>query len=133
MSTIVTLDNVTKTYGEGDVAVQALKGVSLDLAEGAFAAVAGPSGSGKSTIVREQQAWSARDSYVALVEGTRLRPRRLLTSMLSQYGVRFDADDDDQLEPDDSRPADPQPRAEVWVSATTRHQLAPKQSPPSHS
>ena len=62
-----------------------------------FALLQGPSGSGKSTIVREQQAWSARDSYVALVEGTRLRPRRLLTSMLSQYGVRFDADDDDQL------------------------------------
>ena len=62
-----------------------------------FALLQGPSGSGKSTIIREQRAWSSRDSYVALVEGTRLRPRRLLTSMLSQYGIRFDADDDDQL------------------------------------
>ena len=51
MSTIVKLDNVIKTYGQGNVAVKALKGVSLDLAEGAFAAVAGPSGSGKSTLL----------------------------------------------------------------------------------
>ena len=51
MSTIVQLDNVYKTYGDGDVAVQALKSVNLDLAEGAFAAVAGPSGSGKSTML----------------------------------------------------------------------------------
>ncbi len=51
MSTIVKLDNVIKTYGQGDVAVQALKGVNLDLMEGAFAAVAGPSGSGKSTML----------------------------------------------------------------------------------
>ena len=51
MSTIVKLDNVIKTYGQGEVAVQALKGVSLDLVEGAFAAVAGPSGSGKSTML----------------------------------------------------------------------------------
>ena len=51
MSTIVKLDNVVKTYGQGNVAVQALKGISLELAEGAFAAVAGPSGSGKSTML----------------------------------------------------------------------------------
>ena len=51
MSTIVKLDNIIKTYGQGNVAVQALKGVSLELAEGAFAAVAGPSGSGKSTML----------------------------------------------------------------------------------
>ena len=37
MSTIVRLDNVIKTYGQGNVAVQALKGINLELAEGAFA------------------------------------------------------------------------------------------------
>ena len=35
MSTIVKLDNVIKTYGQGDVAVQALQGVNLELSEGA--------------------------------------------------------------------------------------------------
>ena len=62
-----------------------------------FALLQGPTGSGKSTIIKEQRAWSARDSYVALVEGNRLKPRRLLTSMLSQFGIQFDSDDDDQL------------------------------------
>ena len=62
-----------------------------------FALLQGPSGSGKSTIIREQLAWSARDSYVALVEGSHLAPRRLLTGMLSQYGIQFDTEDVDQL------------------------------------
>ena len=51
MRPIVKLDNVLKTYGQGEVAVRALKSVTLALAEGAFAAVAGPSGSGKSTML----------------------------------------------------------------------------------
>lgn len=48
---IITLRGVTKTYGEGATAFQALKGVDLDIAEGDFVAVMGPSGSGKSTTM----------------------------------------------------------------------------------
>jgi len=51
MVAIVELRNVTKTYGESEVAVQALAGVDLRLETGAFAAAAGPSGSGKSTLL----------------------------------------------------------------------------------
>jgi putative ABC transport system ATP-binding protein len=48
---LISLRNVTKTYHVGEVAVPALRGISLDVAAGDFVTVAGPSGSGKSTCM----------------------------------------------------------------------------------
>jgi putative ABC transport system ATP-binding protein len=48
---IIQLRGVTKTFGSGAAAFQALKGVDLDIATGDFVSVMGPSGSGKSTMM----------------------------------------------------------------------------------
>jgi len=48
---VVTARDVVRRYGDGDTAVDALRGVSVDIAEGRLTAVMGPSGSGKSTLM----------------------------------------------------------------------------------
>ena len=49
--TAVASTDVSRRYGEGDAAVDALRGVTVDIPEGQFTAVMGPSGSGKSTLM----------------------------------------------------------------------------------
>jgi putative ABC transport system ATP-binding protein len=48
---LIQLTEVTKTYGQGQAAFQALKGVNLSISAGDFVAIMGPSGSGKSTVM----------------------------------------------------------------------------------
>ena len=57
----------------------------------------GPSGSGKTTIINVQRTWSSRDTAVALLDGAYLTPRKLLTTMLSQFDISSISQHDEQL------------------------------------
>src|SRR6185312_15693422 len=48
---VVSGREITRRYGEGETAVDALRGISLDIEKGKLTAVMGPSGSGKSTLM----------------------------------------------------------------------------------
>src|SRR4051812_40829791 len=50
-ATVVSARDVVRRYGTGDTAVDALRGVSVDIPQGRLPAVMGPSGSGKSTLM----------------------------------------------------------------------------------
>ena len=49
--TVVNARELTRVYGQGETAVHALRGVSLEIPKGDLTAVMGPSGSGKSTLM----------------------------------------------------------------------------------
>ena len=57
----------------------------------------GPEGSGKTTTVRELAMQLAHDADVAFIDGDHLKPRGLLTRVLSQFGLEHNAEPDDEL------------------------------------
>jgi putative ABC transport system ATP-binding protein len=63
---------ITKRYGEGDVAVEALRGVDVAFEPGSFTAIMGPSGSGKSTLMHILAGLDHATSGWVEIDGTRL-------------------------------------------------------------
>ena len=69
---VVTANDITRRYGEGESAVDALRGVSLEVEQGKLTAVMGPSGSGKSTLMHILAALDRPTSGFVTIAGTRL-------------------------------------------------------------
>jgi putative ABC transport system ATP-binding protein len=69
---VVAARDITRRYGEGDTAVDALRGVSLEVERGKLTAVMGPSGSGKSTLMHILAALDRPTSGEIWIAGTKL-------------------------------------------------------------
>jgi putative ABC transport system ATP-binding protein len=70
--TVVVAREVTRRYGEGETAVDALRGVSVDVRRGKLTAVMGPSGSGKSPLMHILAGLDKPSSGSVTVAGTEI-------------------------------------------------------------
>jgi putative ABC transport system ATP-binding protein len=87
---VVELREVTKTYGSGQAAVHALRGVDLGIDPGEFVAVMGPSGSGKSTCMNIIGCLDSPTSGSYLFEGVEVgRLSRQQRALLRRHHLGF--------------------------------------------
>jgi putative ABC transport system ATP-binding protein len=89
---VVSARDVTRRYGQGDAAVDALRGITLDIVPGQFAAVMGPSGSGKSTLMHILAGLDQPTEGVVEIAGidiTNLSDSRLTLLRRHQVGFIF--------------------------------------------
>jgi putative ABC transport system ATP-binding protein len=70
---VVTAHGVTRVYGEGDTAVNALRGIDLDVERGKLTGIMGPSGSGKSTLMHILAGLDKPTEGEVTIEGTSIQ------------------------------------------------------------
>src|SRR5919201_2243981 len=89
---VVSAREVTRRYGDGQTAVDALRGVTLDVARGKLTAVMGPSGSGKSTLMHVLAGLDRPTSGSVALDGVTLESlddRRLTALRREKVGFVF--------------------------------------------
>jgi putative ABC transport system ATP-binding protein len=89
---VVAATDLTRTYGEGDTAVQALRGCSIEVGRGELTAVMGPSGSGKSTLMHILAGLDRPTTGTVSIEGidiTRLGDNELTKLRRKHIGFIF--------------------------------------------
>ncbi|HYI20375.1 MAG TPA: ABC transporter ATP-binding protein [Solirubrobacteraceae bacterium] len=91
---IVSTADLHRTYGEGEAAVHALQGVTVDFPAGQFTAIMGPSGSGKSTLMHLLAGLDRPTSGSVVVDGQELAnldDKRLTALRRDKLGFVFQA------------------------------------------
>lgn len=91
---IVECIDIKKTYEQGQVEVQALRGISLSIKKGGFFALAGPSGSGKTTVLNIIGGLDSADSGRVMVDGNvldEMNQSQLADLRLHNIGFVFQA------------------------------------------
>jgi len=89
---VVSADRLLRRYGSGDTAVDALRGVSLDIAEGRMTAIMGPSGSGKSTLMHLMAGLDSPTEGSVVIDGvdiTALSEKKLTLLRREKIGFVF--------------------------------------------
>ncbi len=91
---IVIAENIKKRYIQGKVEVHALRGVSVNIDQGEFVAMAGPSGSGKTTVLNIIGGIDNPDSGQVIVDGnnySNMTQSKLAELRLNKIGFVFQA------------------------------------------
>ena len=91
---IVECTDVKKTYRQGKIEIQALRGVNLSIEEGGFVALAGPSGSGKTTLLNLIGGLDSMNAGSVVVDGNTLNEMnqsQLARLRLNKIGFVFQA------------------------------------------
>ena len=91
-SPVVSAEGLVRRYGEGALAVEALRGVSLDVDAGRMTAIMGPSGSGKSTLMHMLAGLDTPTEGSIVLDGvdiTRLSEKKLTLLRRETIGFVF--------------------------------------------
>jgi putative ABC transport system ATP-binding protein len=89
---VVSAERLSRRYGDGPTSVEALRSVSLDIAEGRLTAIMGPSGSGKSTLMHLLAGLDTPSEGTVVLDGvdiTKLNEKKLTLLRREKIGFVF--------------------------------------------
>ncbi len=92
MPAYVSLKDVTKTYGTGDVQVNACNGITFEIEKGEFAIIVGPSGAGKTTVLNIIGGMDSASSGSVIIDGndiSKYNARQLVDYRRNDIGFIF--------------------------------------------